>query len=138
MEKYSFWRDLVERIVRNVLQTALPIASGIAATGKGLDLGMTSLALATVALYTLVKGLLNVTADASASLGVQVLDRVGSAIAATFLAFVPEGALASWADWAHVDWKAVGLASLGSAFTALVSFYLAPAAMGKGDVTLAA
>ncbi|HEY5956093.1 MAG TPA: hypothetical protein VIV60_06055 [Polyangiaceae bacterium] len=138
MESYSFWRDLLERIIRNLLQTALPIAAGVAATGKGLDLGMTSLALATVVVYTLIKGLLNVIPPEGASLGVQILDRVGSAVAATFIAFVPEGTLASWADWAHVDWKAVGLAALGSAATALVQFYLAPPALGKDSVMLAA
>lgn len=138
MDTYVFWRDLLERIIRNVLQTALPIVSAVAATGKGVDFGMVSVALVAVVVFTLLKGVAGVVVPADAPLGVQLLDRAGSAVAATLLAFLPEAALHSWSDWAAVDWKAVALAAGGSAIAALVSFYGAPPALAKGNFDRAA
>jgi hypothetical protein len=133
MDTYVFWRDLLERIIRNVLQTALPIVSAVAATGKGVDLAMTAVALGAVVVFTFLKGVAGVVVPADAPLSVQLLDRAGSAVAATLLAFLPEAALHSWADWASVDWKAVALAAGGSAVAALVSFYGAPPALARGN-----
>lgn len=137
-EVYSKGRDLLERAFRNMLQTALPIAAAVAASGEGIDAGAVSFALVAVAVYTLIKGGIEATADADAPLPVQLLDRAGSAALATVLAFVPQEAMHSWADWASVDWKAVGLAAVASAAVALGQFYLSPPALARSRFDVAA
>lgn len=133
---YSFWQDVAERTVRSVLQTALPIASAVAATGAGVDAKAVSAALAAVVVFTLLKNVAGVRASGSGTAA--IFDRAGSAAAATILAFLPQAALSSWSDWAAVDWGAVAMAASASALVAVVNFWLAPPVVEQNDVDLAA
>jgi hypothetical protein len=126
MERYSFWRDVAERTWRNVLQVLAPVIAVMAASGQPVDPAQLALSAGTVALYTVLKALAGVTAGADTSVGAQLLDRAGSAVAATLLAFLPEAAMTSIASWAAVDWAAVGWAALASAVLAIVTYVTDP------------
>lgn len=133
METYSFWRDILERTWRNVLQTAAPIIAVMASSGQPFDPGKAFVAIAAVIFYTIVKGVAGITVDVTAPLWAQLADRAGSAVAATLLAFLPETAMHSWSDWAGVDWAVVGWAALGSAVLAVVTYWTNPPSFGRAD-----
>lgn len=139
LETYSFWADLWERVWRQLLQVALPMASAVAASGAGLDASAVALALFSTAVFTVLKIMSGIAASASAPVQVLLLDRAGSAAALTTLGFLSQEALLSWGDWASVDWRAVALASAASATVAALSYFVTPPVhIDKGDVDLTA
>ena len=131
MENYSFWRDVLERTWRNALQTLAPIVAVMAASGAPVNPDAVAVSAATVVFYTVVKAVAGVTAGSGAPLWVQLLDRAGSAVAATLLAFLPEAAMHTWVDWVSVDWATVGWASLGAAVLAVINYVAAPPAFAR-------
>jgi hypothetical protein len=131
-----FWTDVVERTFRSVLQTALPIASAVAASGAGVDAKAVAAALFAVVIFTVLK---NVAGARVSTAGMAALiERAGSAAAATVLAFLPQAAMSSWSDWAAVDWGAVLMAAVASAAVATANYYLAPPVVEQAQVDLAA
>jgi hypothetical protein len=119
-------RDLLERIVRNIIQALTP-ALLIVASGGLPDLPALGLALFAVVVVTVMKFLAGITASEDSSWLAKAADRAIPAAAAGALAFIP-------ADWSGslgaVDWAALGLAALGSAGMALVMLYGAPPSQG--------
>lgn len=129
-------RDLLERLVRNLVQALTPALLIVSSSGQMPDLPALGLALFAVVVVTALKYLAALTSAADSPWYVQAADRALSAAAAGALAFVP-------ADWTGsfgaVDWGALGLAALGSAGMALVMLYGAPPSQGvprDNDVVL--
>jgi hypothetical protein len=133
MESYDFWRDVAERVVRNLLQTLTPILAVMVSDGSVPDVAAVALACVTVVAYTVLKNVAGVSAGADSALWVQLVDRAASAAAATLIAFVPEALMTSWASWASVDWTAAALAAGASAALAVVSFFYTPPALARGS-----
>lgn len=120
-------RDLLERLVRNLIQALTPALLIVASSGQMPDLPALGLALFAVVALTTLKYLANLTSATDAPWYVQATDRALSAAAAGALAFIP-------ADWSGalsaVEWGSLGLAALGSAGMALVMLYGAPPSQG--------
>lgn len=117
-------RDLYERITRNVLQAMGPAL--VATASSGSPLAWQSLLLSTgyVVVLTALKFLLDWTAAADAPWWLRLLDRVGSAAAASVLAVAP----LDWPGWSRLTelWPMVGWSALASSVLALIMFVGAP------------
>lgn len=127
LDDVQWYRDLLERLVRNLLQALSPALILLASSGNLPDVTATLGMLLVVFLWTLGKYLTSLTADPDSPWYVQVADRVLSAAAAGGLALIP-------ADWTGslgaLDWTQVGYAALGSAGVALVMLYGTPPSAG--------
>lgn len=137
MFTYSFWKDLGERIIRQELQTALPVVLAIAASGSGVSYSALALTMATILVLTALKAVAGVAAPEGSSTAVVLLDRVGSAVAVTVLGFLPEETLSSTSGWLSIHWGAVGVAAAGSAVASLIQYYLNPPVFSAGAVATA-
>jgi hypothetical protein len=133
----SWWRNVLERAVRQALQVAAPILAAVVASGNGLDAKATIGAIVVAVALTVLKAVAGVRLDANASKVAQLVDRAGSALAVALLAFLP----IDWADWASVDWSKALTAAVAAAVLAVVQFYAGPprfAIPGKQDYARAA
>lgn len=137
MFNYSFWKDLGERIIRQELQTALPVALAIAASGSGVSYGTLAVTMATILVLTALKAIVGVSAGPGASTAVIIADRVGSAVAVTVLGFLPAEALGNLDGWLDIEWGAVAVAACGSAAAAIIQFYLNPPVYSQAAVEAA-
>lgn len=123
LDDVQWWRDLAERLVRNLLQAMSPSLILLAASGNLPDLVGTLTMLFVVFVYTLGKYLMALTADPDSPWYVQIADRVVSAGAAGALTMIPSG----WTGTlGSVMWGQVGYAALGSMGMALVMLYGVP------------
>lgn len=118
-----WWRDLLERLIRNEIQILSPIFAVVASTGRGADWQAVGWAALVVLTWTTVKFMAGITADPTAPWWLQVLDRAGSAAAGALLAVVPE-------NLHGIDWPLVGWSTLGSVVMALFMFYGTPPSKG--------
>lgn len=123
----AWWRVLLERVLRQEAQTAIPILTTLVTAAGHFDLAASVLALAGAAAVTLVtttvRYLADIQVDPASPWWKQFLDRSVWA-AAGVVAAVPLG---SWADTVAVDWVAVGKAALVALALAHLSVYGAPA-----------
>jgi Putative lactococcus lactis phage r1t holin len=127
LETYSFWRDVLERSARQALQVALPIAVAVAASnGERIKLLPTLYGLILAVAVTILKAIVGAVSSSTSPIWIQLLDRVGSAIAGTLLAFLPSDLL----NVLGVDWSAVAWAAVASALVAFGSYYAAPPSRG--------
>ena len=121
----AWWRLILERVARQVLQTAAPILAVLAAA-NGLTVQTVLTALAGPVVISLIKSLFlevrQVTVDPSAPWWVQILDRAVPAAVGVYVGFVPE----SLRGLLTVDWAAVSWAALSAAVLAVVAVYVAP------------
>lgn len=131
-----FWQDVAERTFRSLLQTALPIASAVAASGAGVDAKAVAAALFAVVVFTVLKNIAG--ARISVAGTAALIERAASAAAATVLAFLPQAAFSSWSDWAQVNWGAVAMAAVASAAVAIMNYIVAPPVVEQAQVDLAA
>jgi predicted component of type VI protein secretion system len=120
-------RDVLERVIRQLLQTYGPaiyvvLTSPTAASG---DVKALFVALASIAVGTGLKNLARLKAAPDAPLGVVLLDRAGSAFAATLLGL----GVSDLTGLLSVDWGSKGiLAAIASALLGLLTFYGMPPA----------
>lgn len=119
---YSYARDVAERMVRQSLQVLGPVLAVVAASGQGFDWKPVALSVALAALWTLIKAYMNIKAPEGAPLWRVLLDRVGSAALGTLAGLLPAGAF----GLLSADWQAIGIACLGAAGLALISYFYAP------------
>ena len=123
----AWWRILLERLLRQAAQTAVPVLTPVVQAGGAVSLDAVLLGLAGVEAVTLLKAavlyVLDVHVDPAAPWWQQALDRSVPA-AAGVLAGIP---LASWADAVATDWTSVGKAAVVAAVLAQIATYAAPA-----------
>jgi len=109
--------------------------AAMASSGRGADFRDVGWAALAVLVWTVVKFFLGIVAASGAPWWLQVLDRVGSAVAGAVIAVVPE-------DLHGIDWALTGWSALGAAGMALIMFYGTPpskgVAAGHGPEHLAA
>lgn len=119
----GFWRDLGERLIRQLAQTALPIVLVVGVTTT-IDAKNLVLPLLVTAGVTVLNALRHVAVTSGEGIGWQLLDRAVPAAAGVLLGFVPISAT----DLFTVDWKAAGFAAVAAAVSSVLAFYLAPPA----------
>lgn len=120
-----WWRNVVERAIRQALQVAAPILAAVVASGNGLDWKATGGAIGVAVVLSVVKGVAGIRADVDSAPIIQVADRSLAAAAFTLLAFLP----VTWVDWGTVDWSKALYAALTAGVVAVVQFYFAPPAL---------
>jgi peptidoglycan/LPS O-acetylase OafA/YrhL len=132
MNDPQWWRDLLERLIRNLLQALTPALTILASTGGMPDFATIFMMAFAVVVLTLLKYVSALTADDGDAWYWRVLDRAASAGAGGALALIP----AEWTGgFGGVDWAAVGAATLGSALLALVMLYGTPPSMSVDRAT---
>jgi len=117
-------RDLVERILRNLIQALIPLLTVLAVSGA--KTGWRDLALSALYVFawTIVKALAlapfedNITGWLASAL------RIASAVAASLIANVPEQ------FWGYNHWDRVAYAAVGAALTSLLMLYGTPPTQG--------
>jgi len=126
----AWWRDLGERVVRNVVQTMGPVIGAMLMSGAKVDAVSVAWATGAVILFTVLKTMIGLKAGPDAAWYVVWADRLGSAAAAALLALLP-------ADLLQVnDWRGLLLAAGGSVISSLVMLYATPPT--QHDLVLAA
>lgn len=121
LDSADYWRDLAERIGRQLAQTALPIVA-VAGLSGTVSLKAVAVPLLVAAAVTLLNSLRKVVVQPGEAVVWQLLDRAVPAAAAVLLGFVPSAGLVS------VDWKAAAYAAGAAAVTAVLAYYVTPPA----------
>lgn len=113
----TFWRDLGERAVRQVVQVLLPVLTIAITSGaiSGLDYTDLAVTAGMAAAVTLLRALTGIRAPAGASFAVDALDRALAAAAGTALGLVT----ADGFDLLHADYVGFLGAVIGSAALAV-------------------
>lgn len=121
LDTADFWKDLGERVGRQVAQTALPI---VAVVGASADFQVKPVVLALLisVAVTVLNALRKVVVTPGEPLAWQLLDRAVPAAAGVLLGFVPVDV--SGLD--VVDWKAAGYAAAAAAATAVLAYFVTP------------
>lgn len=126
MNEPQWWRDLLERLVRNLLQALAPALTIVASTGGMPDFATTFEMAFCVAALTVLKYVAALTADEGDPWYWRLADRAASAAAAGAVALLPvewSGAISA------IDWAVIGRGALGSAVLALIMLYATPPAL---------
>src|SRR4051812_41061488 len=106
----SFWRDLLERVGRQLAQTALPIVAAVGAAGS-IDVKPVFTALAGAAVLTILKALVTVKYEPGEDALSALLDRAVPAAAGTALGMFSLDVFdVTLVDWSAVAWAAVAAA----------------------------
>lgn len=120
--------DVLDRVVRNVVQVLIPVLAIAAGSGslEGLDyLGLADLA-GTAALVTVLLAAANLVVEPSASLAVQAVERALKAFAGSLVATVGAVQFSLF----DASWQTLGVAAASSAVLAVLQAYLSvPAAV---------
>lgn len=112
------WRDLVERVVRNLLQTLTPLLAS-----TPLDWWGVGRAALTVVVWTVAKWATGWVTPPDAPWWRQLVERIGSAVAASLLVTIP----ASWTgDPYALEWSTIAANAAAAALLALLMLYATP------------
>jgi SNF family Na+-dependent transporter len=137
----SFWRAVLDRAVRNAIQTLIPtLVAAQVGTIVGVDWTNLLYVAAIAGGVTVVKALVQVATDTVATsrtpLVWRLLDRAIPAAGAVLISF----ATLNGSDAAPVvDWRAAWIATVAAALAAVAQAYVSPAAsLSQKDHTLAA
>lgn len=117
----GFWRDLLERVGRQLAQTALPIVAAVGAAGS-IDVKPVFTALAGAAVLTVLKALVTVKYTPGEDALSALVDRAVPAAAGTALGMLSVDVL----DIMGVDWSAVAWAAAAAAVIAMLAYYVTP------------
>ena len=115
-------RDTLERIARQLLQTAAPAIAVILTSPTRGDVKTTAVALASVAVFTILKAIAGLKADPGDPVWLALTDRAGSAFATLILGL----GVTDVTGLLALDWgKALAAAAVAAA-TAVVAYFVAP------------
>ena len=127
----AFWRDLLERVGRQLAQTALPIVAAVGAAGR-IDVKNVVVALAGAALLTILKALATVKFTPGEDAVSALLDRAVPAAAGTVLGMLGLDVF----DVTSVDWSAALWAAAAAAVIAMLAYYVTPPTVPPTPVDL--
>lgn len=127
-----WWRELLDKLGRQAVQTAYPILGAVVASGGQIDVLVVLVGLAGALAVSLGKaGLLWVVelqVTEGSPLAWRLLDRAVPAAAGVLLGLWP----AEWAGLLAVDWQAAVVAAVAAALLAVVGYWGTPPAQALG------
>jgi peptidoglycan/LPS O-acetylase OafA/YrhL len=134
MLQRAFWRDVLDRAVRQAFQVLVPFLTIAATAGRidGVQLRTVATVAATAAVVVILRALSGIRVSTDAPVYLQVLDRAVAAAAGAAAGLVT----ADGFDLLTADWSAIVLSAALTALTAIANGYLSPAT--QRDVDLAA